>query len=136
MPGTSAPGQRPYRGPLRPPVIEVAVDHHRALRIARQDDLGVGAALGERLELFGDRLGAVVDTAEEVQPPAHASLQRNGCGGVLDGLGVDGVPAGQQITAQLLVGLVHHVTHAAVGGQPLGVALPRAGRAHPVVIGT
>jgi hypothetical protein len=59
-------------------VVQVAVDHHGALRIAGEHHLGVGALRGERLELLRGRIGAVIDVSmKSSQPPGPTS---NGTG--------------------------------------------------------
>ena len=78
-------------------VVQVAVDHHGALRVAGEHHLGGRAPLGERLELIGGRVGAVFDAVHEAHPAAEPAVQRDGRRRVLHGLGGDGLPARGQL---------------------------------------
>ena len=82
----------------------------------------------------GGGVGALLDAVHESHPAADTALQRDRRGGVLNGLGGDGLSARGQVGLQLQVGLVDHGTHAAVRGQARTVALTRAGGAHPVKV--
>ena len=53
----------------------------------------------------------------------------------MNGFGGDGPPVREQVGAQLLVRLVDHVAHAAVGIQARAVTLTRSGGADPVEVG-
>ena len=84
-------------------VLQIAVDHHGALRVAGEHHLGVRALRGERLELIGGRIGAVLDAVHEVHPATDPTFERDRRGRVLHGLCGDGPSARGQFVAQLQV---------------------------------
>jgi hypothetical protein len=109
------------------------VDHHGALRVTGEDDLGGRALLDECLVLGAECRGAGVDAAHEAHPFADAAVIGHRGRRVLDGLGGHRPAVTRHLRLQVEVGLVDGAAHAGVGGQ-VAVALSGPGRADEVQI--
>ena len=113
--------------------LQIAVHHHRALRIAGKHHLGGRALLDERLVLLAQRRGTGVDAAHEAEPLANTAVViGNRHRGVVDRLGGQGAAVLLQLRRQLGQGLIDDAAHSAVRGQICANALARAGGPDPV----
>ena len=113
--------------------LQVAVHHHRSLRVTRQHHLGGRAALRERCVLRAQRGRPGIDAAHEAGPAHQVTVGGHRHRGVLDRLSGDGAAILLQQPRKVAVGLERHSAHPGVRGRIH--PLTRACGSDPVDVG-